>query len=310
MRERILTFVEKLAPHLHPRTGPKVFCMLEAYMDESGIHEGAHVCVVAGYWGTKKKWKRLEQRWLEILKEADEPTLKEFHSSEFWNSKGQRRGLFAAWSDTKADKFIADLVACIVDSRLFPTSAALVTSEWKRRTKEERMFLSGGTYDRATNHWVTFGAPNRVYFLPFHVALSNPAITCQPGHHIHYFFDLNKQFKKHALDLFHHVKNDKKSNFRHRMGSIDFPTSEEAPGLQAADLLAYQTYKSAKERIGRLTPMEMEELSPIFRKLVSNSNGQYQFPFLDDIGINRALQNIPPHLRGPAWRQVPVEFRD
>lgn len=284
--------------------------MLEAYMDESGIHEGAQVCVVAGYWGSAKKWRRFERRWPEIIKGADEPTLKEFHSSEFWNSKGERRGIFARWSDAKADRFINDLVSCIVNSRLFPTSAALVTSEWKKRTKEERMFLTGGTYDVANNRWVTFGAPNRIYFLPFQIALSNPAITCTPGLHVQYFFDLNKQFKKHALDLFHHIKAEKQSNFRHRMAGIDFPTSEEAPGLQAADLLAYQNHKSAKERIGRTRPMEMDELSPTFRKLVSNCLGRYQFPFLDDDGINRALQNIPAHLRGPAWRQLPVEFRE
>lgn len=279
-------------------------------MDESGIHEGAQVCVVAGYWGSAKKWRRLENRWREIINNADEPSLKEFHSSQFWNSKGGRRGIFASWSDEKAAKFIDDLTSCMVDSRLFPTSAALVTAEWKKRTKEERMFLTGGTYDVVNNRWVTVGAANRIYFLPFQIALSNPAITCKPGLHVQYFFDLNKQFKKHALDLFHYMKNEKRSNFRHRMGGIDFPTSEEAPGLQCADLLAYQTHKSAKERIKRAEPMEMDELSPLFRKLVSGSRERYQFPFLDNNGINLALQNIPAHLRGPAWRKLPVEFRD
>lgn len=51
--------------------------MIEAYMDESGIHEGAHVCVIAGYWGSQKKWKRFETRWREILRDANEPALKE-----------------------------------------------------------------------------------------------------------------------------------------------------------------------------------------------------------------------------------------
>lgn len=284
--------------------------MLEAYMDESGIHEGAHVCVIAGYWGSKKKWERLEKRWPEIIRSANEPTLKEFHSSEFWNSKGDRRGVFANWSDEKADKFINDLVACIVDSGLFATSAALVTEEWKKRTREERMFLTGAQYDTKHKYWVGQGAPNRLYFLPFQIAVSNPAITCTPGLHVHYVFDLNKQFKNHALHLFGLIKNDKKFTFRHQMGSIDFENSEDAPGLQAADLLTSQVYRSAKDRIGRKTPLELEEVPPLLRKLISNSNKRYQFPFLDDEGVNRALQNIPAHLRGPAWRMVPVELRE
>lgn len=284
--------------------------MLEAYMDESGIHDGAHVCVIAGYWGSKKRRRRLERRWPEIIRSVNEPTLKEFHSSEFWNSKGERRGRFSRWSDAKAEKFIDDLAACIVDSGLFPTSAALVTEDWKKRTKEERMFLTGGYYDTANNRWVEYGAPNRLYFLPFQIAVSNPAITCTPGLHVHYIFDLNKQFKNHALKLFQLIKQDRKSGFRHRMGSIDFRNGEDAPGLQAADLLAYQVYKSAQHRIGRTAPLGFDELSPLLRKLISNGRKRYQFPFLDADGINRALQNIPKHLIGPEWRSLPIELRD
>lgn len=283
--------------------------MLHAYMDESGIHDGAHVCVIAGYWGSQKKWRRFEDRWREILKAANETTLKEFHSTEFWYADGRRKGMFAQWSESKAEGFIGSLADCIVDSGLFPTSAALVTEEWKKRTKDERMFLTGGQYDKPNNRWVERGAPNRLYFLPFQIAVANPAMTCVSGLHVQYVFDLNKQFKAHALKLFKLLKTDKKANFRHRIGSIDFRTGEDAPGLQAADMLAYQVYKSAKLRIGRKAPLELDEISPLLRKLISKGRAEYQFPFLDEEGLNRALQNIPPHLRGPAWRSVPVEFR-
>src|ERR1700678_3544059 len=140
------SFVGELSRHVHPRRGGKEFCMVEAYMDESGIHDGAHVCVIAGYWGSVKKWVRFEKRWPEILKDADEPTLREFHSTEFWNSKGERHGIFAKWSDTKAERFINDLIACIVETKIFPASAMLVIDEWKKLNIDERSFLTGAYY--------------------------------------------------------------------------------------------------------------------------------------------------------------------
>src|SRR6185437_6194448 len=210
--------------------------MVEAYMDESGIHDGAHVCVVAGYWGSVKKWKRLETRWGEILRNANEPSLAEFHSTEFWYADGKRKGVFAMWSDAKADKFINDLADCIVDTKVFPTSAALVANDWKQLNKAERQLLTGGYYDPATRKWLEEGAPNRLYFLPFQMAIVTPAINCKPGLHVHYKFDLNKQFKRHALNLFGLLKKDRNLISRHRLGSLKFKESHVAVGLQAADM--------------------------------------------------------------------------
>ena len=34
--------------------------MIFAYLDESGIHDGAEGCVVAGYFSKKGPWRRLE----------------------------------------------------------------------------------------------------------------------------------------------------------------------------------------------------------------------------------------------------------
>ena len=283
--------------------------MVEAYMDESGIHEGAHVCVVAGYWGSKKKWTRFEGCWKEIIKAADEPTLKEFHSTAFWNSKGERHGVFANWSDEKADKFINDLAECIVEAKIFPTSAVLVTEAWKKLNKSERMILTGGYYDLAKKCWTSQGAPNRLYFFPFQFAVVTPAINTRPGLHVHYVFDLNKQFKHHALQLFALLKNDPNLICRHQLGALDFEIGEVAVGLQAADLFAYQSYKFAKERIRRKHPHRFKDLPPLLRKLLTNANDEDAFPFFDEEGLNIALANLHPHMRSAGWKPVKTELR-
>ncbi len=204
--------------------------MVKACMDESGIHEGAHVCVIGGYWGSAKKWARFELRWREIIKDTGESSLKEFHSTDFWYSDGRRKGVFARWSDIKADTFISNLTTCIVDSGILPTSAILVADEWKKLNRDERTFVTGGRYSPSTSQWIATGAPNRIYFLPFQFAIEYPAMHCSPGLHVHYVFDLNKQFKKHALDLYALMKNDPQIKARHCMGVLDFATgSPRAP---------------------------------------------------------------------------------
>ena len=56
------------------------------------------------------------------------------------------KGVFARWSDIKADTFISNLTTCIVDSGIFPTSAILVADEWKKLNRDERIFVTGGRY--------------------------------------------------------------------------------------------------------------------------------------------------------------------
>jgi hypothetical protein len=52
--------IDEIAAFVHPRDGhPKLFIMLEAYLDESGIHDGAPVCIVAGYFGDQSQMKKL-----------------------------------------------------------------------------------------------------------------------------------------------------------------------------------------------------------------------------------------------------------
>jgi hypothetical protein len=284
--------------------------MIEAYMDECGIHEGAHVCAIAGYWGTERKWKnKFKNQWKEIIKDANEPSMTEFHAVEFWNLEGKRRGVFATWSDTKADKFIDDLANCIVESKVHPTSAMLVVDDWNKLNRDERTFLTGGLLDRETGKWTRQGAPNQKYFWPFLNAIVAPAANTAPGLHVHYTFDLNKQFKNYALDLFSLVKTSKTVICRHRLGALDFEIGEKAPGLQAADLFAYETYKLGKRRIQQAQPPDLTELSPLLRKLVTNKRTDDDFPFFDTEGLNFALSPMPPERRSPGWKPVVTRLR-
>lgn len=60
--------IDELVRLVHPRDGhKKVLAMIDAYLDESGIHDGSKVCVIAGYFGGPGQMKRFEKAWKETL---------------------------------------------------------------------------------------------------------------------------------------------------------------------------------------------------------------------------------------------------
>jgi hypothetical protein len=302
-----LGFVENLARHVHPRAGEKIFCMLEAYMDESGIHDGAHACVIAGYWGHEKRWRHFENEWKKILHDADEPTLTEFHSVDFWKPNGARKGVFKNWSDDKADAFIAALLDCIGSHQIYPATSTLVVSAWNKLSKNEKMFLTGGRFDGKRNVWITPSAPNQTYYLPFQFVVVAAALACKESFKVHCVFDLHKQFKNHASTLFALLKKDPTLSCRERLGEFSMADSKDAPGLQAADLLAYQSYLHAKERAFKNTPTKMSALPWIFRRAMKNCRDERNHLFFDDIGLKNSFRNIPEYVRH-GNREFPIEI--
>src|SRR5207245_2725076 len=68
---------------VHPKGDhPKVFCVLHAYLDDSGTHDSSPICVVAGYFGTEEQWKAFDRKWRKTL---DDNGQKEFHANRFWS---------------------------------------------------------------------------------------------------------------------------------------------------------------------------------------------------------------------------------
>src|ERR1700683_5218102 len=89
--------IDELEGLVHPRDGhPKILAMIEGYIDETGIHDGATVCVIAGYFGGRGQWKRFEHDWRLALKDSEVP-LADFHALNFM----KRRKFFFGWDDVR-----------------------------------------------------------------------------------------------------------------------------------------------------------------------------------------------------------------
>ncbi len=274
-------------------------------MDESGIHDGAHACVIAGYWGHERRWRSFEKRWRKVLEDA---RVCEFHSVDFWKPDGTRKGIFRDWPDNKADKFISDLLYCIGDSNIYPATSTLVVSAWQKLNKNERMFLTGGRFDGNEKVWITPSAPNQTYYLPFQFVVVAAAAACKEQFTVHYVFDIHKQFKNHASDLFAILKVDPSLSCRDRLGAFAMEDSKKAPGLQAADLLAYQAYQHAKQRHFDGVPTRTRLLPPILRAALKNMRDDRDHLFFDSLGVSQALQSMPDFLRS-GDQEFPIRRR-
>jgi len=266
----------------------KVLAMIQAYLDESGIHDGAAVCTIAGYFGGPGQWRKHGAEWGRVIEHHQVP---EFHAKQFWgrNPKGERVGPYRGWSDSKADAFLGQLVSTIESqTKIHPVSSTVVMESFKKLSHNQRRFLTGA--ELVNGKFRGTGCPSKPYFLPFQICVTDAAEHAPIGGEAHFFFDLNKQFKGYALDLFALLKHQE-TKVRDRIGEIDFRTGLDAPQLQAADLFCYQCYQFALRRLVNSN----EKPSPLLRRLVRGMLLETD-TFLNDRGLSLLLKDadIPP----------------
>src|SRR2546422_4977723 len=87
--------LEIVAKLVHPKDGHrKILAMIDAYLDQSGIHDGAAICVIAGYFGGRGRLGKLETAWKQVLKDFRFP-MSEFHAKNLLGSRKHQAMLVA-----------------------------------------------------------------------------------------------------------------------------------------------------------------------------------------------------------------------
>src|ERR1017187_3547149 len=109
VKSQSISYVEDWALHVHPMDGHrKLFAIMQAYFDESGIDHASEFCILAGYVGGVGQWRRFERNWKKILARYK---VNEFHAKRFFqrDNRGKRLDEYVSWTDEKADAFIREL---------------------------------------------------------------------------------------------------------------------------------------------------------------------------------------------------------
>lgn len=214
------------------------FVLFKSYMDESGIHGGSKVCVVAGFVASEKCCEGLEYAWRELLKRRH---VSVFHSKDFAASRGE----FKDWIEPDKEDFVIDALATI--ARSMPESqgriigAAIKTAIFFALSLDERRWLTGGIV-KPSGKWIQSGAPTKPYFLPFQQCVVDATLASDPAGLTHFVFDRQKDFEPNAKRVFA-LMNQQHPAVSSRLGDIVYTSKLRQVLLQLADFVAYESYQ-------------------------------------------------------------------
>lgn len=274
MRAEMSAQIDVLASLVHPRgeCWRNRFVMMEAYFDESGIHDRARICVVAGFYGEQQAWRDFEGRWNQILGNYE---VAEFHAKRFYGrNQGKRIDFYKNWEDTKAAQFLEELADCIVSSKqIFPLAYSVVVNDFLALPLEGRRWYTGAKFSQR-GRFIGGGCPSKPYYLPFmFCALKSAQNSITPPDKMHLFVGLDRTFQGYASELFRFLLIDDRlpESLRSAFGTLVNPLAKDTPGLQAADLIAYTMYQAslaALDDAGNYHPPEF------LMRLVQNWQGE------------------------------------
>ena len=210
--------------------------MLKFLGDETGTDKQprTRVSAIAGLVGTEKAWNRFDREWRAALKAEGVPY---FHAVECEKGVGEFYGMDAI----KRGKVAGRLVGVILNSSLQPHSYGVVIPQFNEMSEAFR------------KHY-TLDHPDIPYYLCLHhtfVEVSHFADDLPKDEQVYFRFEKQDEFEKDAQESFDIFKTNPHWPNSSRLGKCCFVPEEqehEYPGLQAADLLAYETYRHLDNR--------------------------------------------------------------
>lgn len=222
--------------------------MLEACLDESGIHNGSLRCVVAGYVGGVRQWTLFSRDWTNLMKEygvINEIGHPDFKANRFFafDQQGNRVDYYAGWSNEKSLRFMEEMAHILFRRNLHPIGAGVDIPAFNALGIAERQWLTGAAYSSDRNKWTSTGAPNTPYFLAFQFAIIQSIPYAKFGIKINFIFDQQKQFSSLALSLYDQMIRLRATKQPERMGTISFASRYDVIGLQASDLISFVHYQ-------------------------------------------------------------------
>jgi len=228
--------IDEMAKLVHPHDGhPKIFAMIEAYLDESGIHEGASLCVIAGYYGGIGQWRKFEKDWIKLLRQFSIP-LKDFHAKDLVKRND-------------AKPLLSEAAKAISRYRIHPIGLGISVPDFWLFTDKQRRFFTGAVLD--SGRLVTSGCPSKPYFMPFQHCVKAVVRNAPINTKASLCFGLDRPFAEYATILLRdlianaHVQH----KWTQQIGTALFPKASETPELQAADLLVHLLYLDMLERM-------------------------------------------------------------
>jgi len=283
---RFLAVLDELVRTCYPlQPHRKILAMISVYVDESGIHDSAQVCLVAGYFGKPNAWANFEKRWRKILAAAG-VALEDFHALDLI----EHRRAFFGMDRKKHQKLIHDLAKAVAKFRIYPVAYGLILADFHVLPELQKRFFTGATIDdrEKPGKLITDGCQSKPYFMPFLHFVKQTLSHTPVDAKAHFYFGLDRPFYRYATEMFKMIQERPDKEYSAKLGDAHLPQAKHTPQLQAADFLSYTTYRHMLERHAanewRVPPAE-----PL-KTLLTNKITPYDFVYFNHETIAEALQ--------------------
>jgi hypothetical protein len=268
---------------------------IQGYLDESGIHDGSLMCVVAGYFGGSGQWKRFETDWRQLLDRFGIP-VEQFHAKDLFP---RATGWFQHHWTGDHRKFlnaIADTIAS--HPKVAPMSVGILVNDFNSFSIEARRYFTGATM--RNGEVIDDGCPSKWYFVPFQWCVVHICEYAPVGGRAHFFFGIDRTFYGYASKLFEQMLNGPRrgrvDEWKDRLGTMFAPKAKETPQLQAADFLANLTYHhmlDAGDKLGTVAP------SPLLARCIQNKRTDHDFFFMTKANLRDSFDKAIECSRDP-----------
>ena len=229
---------------------------LKIYIDESGFHEGSDAPAMAmgGFLSNEERWTKFEALW---RKELDDEGGVTFHMSDLES----RLGEFAGWTKDRKHSFICRLLPIL-------NAHAGVGIGVGIRAEDYQALVPRGLA-KTTKQYLEM--PFVILWGRFLIELSEAAREIDlRGHKIACIFDQNQAMAGLMVETMLGVKRKYPEQSKW-MGSISFEDKKDFLPLQAADFIAYETFKLVNNTFGQTQrPLRktLEMLNPQSTKIL------------------------------------------
>jgi hypothetical protein len=190
--------------------------MLVAMADESGANPNAKYFSMVAYVAQHEHWREFNAEWRGALVKHG---ISHFHMWEF----AGRRNTFKGWAEERRRALMNDLLLAIMSRPMYAVGAAMRLGDFYRLPKETQEQFIGP-------YMMCF------YELTYGIGLNGEYAF--PGEPVDFVYSRQDDFKRMMRKWWVRAKEER--DYGQRLGLLEFQDMRTVPGLQAADLLAWE----------------------------------------------------------------------
>ena len=201
-----------------------------AYFDESGIHDGSSLVVVSGYVATEGQWVAFDKKWRQVLHKY---SVNVFHATDLENFRGEYTG----WDKEQRIAFQKELIALINPyTRLIMSQGVRVDdfNEVYPSVKDKYKGLQSSPYQLCCDLcWLN---------------VSDWAKVVPDRRPVSVYFAEGNKFKTDSIRAYLSGCNTKRMREQFNIVKIKGVDMKSSTPAQAADFIAYETWKLWENR--------------------------------------------------------------